>query len=208
MRFDIHVHTHFSPCGELEPAHIIQQAGSLGLDGVCITDHDCMEIQHDLQEGIQANGLCVIFGLEYTTSAGDFLLFGPFEDLTPGLPAQQLLMLVREKGGIAVAAHPFRTDRPVQEHIIRQGLCTVVESCNGRNTELENLEIENWRRHYELTECGGSDAHTINELGSVLTSFFIPVFSREDLIRALKQGMCKPDIGFNGMPAGRSGNCA
>ena len=195
MLFDLHVHTVFSPCGHLRIEDLVVRAADSGLDGVCITDHHTMDIRHVMTEGIQKNGLCIIFGMEYTTAQGDFLLFGPFEELAPDLPAEQLLSTVRANGGAAVAAHPFRKARPVDGRLIRQGLCHAVECLNGRNTSLENSEVENWR-HYRFARCAGSDAHTLDELGSCsyATEFLVPVKSRMDLIQALNQGQCRPEI--------------
>lgn len=193
MLFDLHVHTRISPCSELAINEVLKYAKARGLDGVCITDHQTMEIRKYLQEGLQDDGLCVIFGLEYTTTDGDFLLFGPFENISQDLPAMQLLEQVRQAGGAAVAAHPFRSERRVSEHLVREGFCRIVESINGRNTSIENLKVENWCRKYSLTYCGGSDAHSIDELGTVTTRFSTPVRSRPDLIRALNNGLCNPE---------------
>jgi predicted metal-dependent phosphoesterase TrpH len=172
---------------------ILARARDRGLDGVCITDHHTMDIRHVLAEGIQENGLCVLFGMEYSTPQGDFLLFGPFEKLDPNLPADLLLRTARDKGGAAVAAHPFRRARPVDESLVREGLCKAVERINGRNTLYENSALEQWTQRYRLTQCGGSDAHKLDELGSVATRMLIPVQSRADLIQALRRGLCQPE---------------
>jgi predicted metal-dependent phosphoesterase TrpH len=193
MLFDLHVHTSFSPCGHMHIEEVIARAGLQGLDGVCITDHHTMEIRHVLAEGIQENGLCVLFGMEYSTPQGDFLLFGPFEELAPNLSADRLLTMVRDQGGAAVAAHPFRKARPVDEGVVRNGLCHAVEVINGRNTPAENAAVANWW-HYGLSPCGGSDAHTTDELGTFATRFLTPVRTRGDLIQALQQGLCRPEI--------------
>ena len=192
MRIDLHVHTLHSPCSSLSPGEVLRNARSRGLDGVCITDHDTMDIRRELQEGYQEGGLCVIFGMEYATSEGDFLLFGPFEGLSPGLPAGVLLERVDKEEGVAVAAHPFRSNRPLREDLIRQGACCIVEGINGRNSEPENLKVAEWRAGYAPIECGGSDAHTLEELGRVVTVFEENIRSRKDLIEALKGGRCKP----------------
>ena len=165
-----------------------------GLDGICITDHDTMDIRHTLSEGIQENGICVIFGMEYSTAHGDFLVFGPFEKLACDLSAHQLLKTVNQNNGIAVAAHPFRRSRPVNAQIIEEGLCGAIESINGRNSLTENLAVEGWRRSYDLIECGGSDAHTVAEVGTYATRIFAPIQTRTDLITALKKGQCRPEI--------------
>ena len=199
MLFDLHVHTALSPCSNLNIGDIVDLAMDRGLDGVCITDHHTMDIRHLLTEGIQANGLCVLFGMEYSTPQGDFLIFGPFEDLAPNLDADLMLSTVRNRGGAAVAAHPFRRARPVDEHLIRDGLCQGVECVNGRNTSHENSAVAKWIQRYRLTQCGGSDAHTLDELGTFATRFFVPVQSRAELIEALGRGLCRPEI-----PAGQA----
>jgi hypothetical protein len=193
MLIDLHVHTSYSPCGHMPIEEVIARAGRRGLDGVCITDHHTMEIGRVIAEGLQENGLCVLIGMEYSTPQGDFLIFGPFEALEPGLSAQRLLAMVRDQGGAAVAAHPFRQARPVDESLVRNGLCHAVEVLNGRNTPLENAAVANWR-HYGLSPCGGSDAHTTDELGTFATRFLIPVRTRGDLIHTLQQGLCHPEI--------------
>lgn len=194
MIFDMHVHTTLSPCSGMTVDEALRCTRERGLDGICITDHDTMDIRHTLSEGIQENGICVIFGMEYSTAQGDFLVFGPFERLAPNLPAHQLMQAVEQNGGVAVAAHPFRRKRPVNENIIREGLCGAIESFNGRNTLAENMAVERWRRCYDLIECGGSDAHTTNEVGTFATRFFVPILTRSDLITALKERLCRPEI--------------
>lgn len=199
MLFDLHVHTALSPCSNLNIDDIVGLALNRGLDGVCITDHHTMDVRHLLTEGIQKNGLCVLFGMEYSTPEGDFLIFGPFEDLAPDLDADLLLSIVRDRCGAAVAAHPFRKARPVDERLIRDGLCRGVECVNGRNSSHENSAVADWVQRYRLTRCGGSDAHTLNELGTFATRFLVPVQSRADLIKALDQGLCRPEV-----PAGQA----
>jgi hypothetical protein len=70
----------------------------------------------------------------------------------------------------------------------------VIESVNGRNTLLENFAVNKWRRRYDLTECGGSDAHTPNELGRITTRFSTPIRTRSELVQALKNRLCQPEV--------------
>ncbi len=188
MKFDLHVHTTLSPCSSLTLPQILAEARAKNLDGVCITDHETMEAQNMVQEGIQEDGLCVICGMEYATKEGDFLVFGPFSSLPRGLTAAELLQRVYKDGGIAVAAHPFRAKRPTQEHIIAQGLCHIVEGVNGRNQNSENQLVSLWKERYGVRRVGGSDAHTLEELGRVTTRFHYPIKNRLDFIYALKTG--------------------
>ena len=173
----------------------MSRAQALGLDGVCITDHGTMSAAQAVAQGPRAGGVCLLVGMEYATPEGDFLLFGPFENLRPGLRAVPLLQLVKRSGGVAVAAHPFRARRPVQALVLQEGLCSVVETVNGRNSDCENRLVAGWRRSYAFSECGGSDAHTLGEVGSAVTRFSVPVRSRHDLINALRQGLCRAEHG-------------
>lgn len=194
MILDLHVHTAISPCGHMEVGDIIERAGTIGLEGVCITDHDTMEIRHRIREGVQDNGLIVLFGMEYSTDQGDFLLFGPFEELPPGLPADTLLPTVRQAGGAAIAAHPCRAVRPSDVTILQKGLCDAVETSNGRNTTGENRLAMRLSEACAMASCGGSDAHTPAEIGSFATQFADPVHTRRALIQALRQGRCRPIV--------------
>ncbi len=194
MIFDLHTHTTLSSCSVLDFQEIIDLAIIIGLDGICITDHRTMDIRYHITEGRQSNGVVVIFGMEYDTPEGDFLIFGPYEHIPQGMTASDLLNHVIDTKGVAIAAHPFRKNRSVEEKLIQKKLCTVVESINGRNTDIENLKIDRWLGSYDLAEIGGSDAHTPYELGKIVTRFSMPVYSREDLIYVLRHGLCKPEL--------------
>ncbi|MGD8542798.1 MAG: PHP-associated domain-containing protein [Desulfobacteraceae bacterium] len=193
MLIDMHVHTTVSPCSRLTLEDILTHSRRRGLDGVCITDHESMAAAHSLREGRQPDGLYVFFGLEYATPEGDFLIIGPFDELAPHLSARRLLDRVAAAGGVAIAAHPFRGGRPVREELIREGRCRIVESLNGRNKAAENRAVEGWRRRYDFTECAGSDAHCLAELGQVRTRFDQRIETRAQLVQALQTGMCSPE---------------
>ncbi|MDZ7761797.1 MAG: PHP domain-containing protein [Desulfovermiculus sp.] len=192
MIFDLHVHSNISPCSDLTLEDIVHQAREKGLDGVCITDHDTMAAGQLVAEGVQDNGLVVIIGQEYTTRQGDFLLFGPYEDLPLGLRAEKVLNHVRANGGVAIGAHPFRKGRSMDPALIRSGLCPIIEQENGRNTALENAQTQTWLTRYPLIPVAGSDAHSLEELGRLPFRFPSSIHSRMDLISALNSGQGIP----------------
>ncbi|MBS3758537.1 MAG: PHP domain-containing protein [Desulfobacterales bacterium] len=192
MIFDTHIHTAISPCSRLDVHELVEAAGRIGLDGICVTDHESMAISRYITEGRQPNGLVVIIGMEYETPEGDFLLFGPAEQIPSHLSAPELLNYTRSAGGVAIAAHPCRKERPVRESIFQKGLCPVIETHNGRNTIVENLKASKRQTHYGLIATAGSDAHTADELGTAVTRFSAPICSRQDFIQALKRGQCQP----------------
>lgn len=195
MLFDLHVHTRLSPCSQLSLDEIIAHASHRGLDGVCITDHHSFQARKQLRHKRIPDGLHIFVGMEYSTTDGDFLIFGPLDHMEPGLSARQLLRDVTIRGGAAVAAHPFRRNAPIANFVIQEKLCHIVESINGRNSQDENQQLDQWRQVHRLVECAGSDAHSLAELGKSKTRFKIPIQSSADLVYALNNGLCAPYTG-------------
>ena len=192
MLIDLHVHSTHSACSSLTPMDIISKARSKGLDGVCITDHDTTEIAAHISEGFQPDGLLVLVGMEYATPQGDFLVFGHIESIPQELEARELLAMVKELGGAAVGAHPYRGWRPTDTSIFEESLCSLVEVENGRNNRVEDELAATLAHKLGLISVSGSDAHSVSELGACPTRFTIPIKNRDDLVRALNQGCCEP----------------
>ena len=195
MLFDVHVHTTHSSCSALAIEEILLNARSRGVDGVCITDHNTMNVRNDIVEGIQDDGLCVIIGMEYDTPDGDFLLFGPIEDLRPGLDAEEVLHIVSERGGVSIAAHPFRQDRPVAESVMQKGLCRVIEGINGRNSEFENAKTYIEKNVAEGSRVDAVWETSIGNMGRIIYVFEVQTKGSIDgLILNLLKSMNNPAV--------------
>ncbi len=194
MLFDLHVHTNYSSCSHLTVNDLLDQATAIGLDGVCVTDHDNMHVKELLSQGFQKNGLFVVIGFEYSTPQGDFLIFGLDDVPLLGLSAQKLLQLVKKNNAVAVSAHPYRKGRSTSEQVFSEGWCQIAEFVNGRNSDEENVEAADKLSKYSLVQCGGSDAHSREELGAITTKFTTPIKSIDDFIQALKAGFCIPHV--------------
>jgi len=192
MKIDLHIHSEISSCGHQTLDEIILAAARQGIDGVCITDHDSMAALKQVKEGVQSNGIYLFVGMEYTTTEGDFLIFGDFKDIPLNMAARDLVSYVEKREGALVAAHPFRKKRAVAEYLILDAHVKIVESVNGRNSDFENQFFHFWAQHRDLTFSGGSDAHTPQEIGKVVTEFSNRVTSRKQLIDELRAGNCQP----------------
>ena len=192
MVVDMHIHTSFSPCSVIDIPDLVGRARENGLDGICITDHDTMASRNVFGNGVDCEGLCVIVGMEYTTSKGDFLVFGPAEYVPGGMNAEDLIRWVRKEGGVAIPAHPFRQSRPTDPGLLSS--FRVVEVLNGRNRPYENERCKNWLAQYGngTRQTAGSDAHTLEEVGQVITVFGKDIYGVEDLINELYGGNYKP----------------
>jgi len=195
MLIDIHVHSDNSQCSVMPVSEIIARAKRLGLDGVCITDHDTTNVLAQIDEGFQSDGLLVLVGMEYTTPQGDFLCYGNVESLVPGLDAPDVFLAVHQVGGAVVAAHPFRGWRPSDVSVLGDCRLAAIEVVNGRNTDAED-DLAAQLAQLNCKPCtAGSDAHSFDELGRFPTHFTVDIASREDLVNALNNGYCRPGVG-------------
>jgi PHP family Zn ribbon phosphoesterase len=70
MRFDLHVHSCLSPCGDLEMSlrAIVARAVAVGLDALAIADHNSARNAPALAECCRDAGLSCLFGLEVNTA--------------------------------------------------------------------------------------------------------------------------------------------
>lgn len=192
MRIDLHVHSDNSSCSVMPARDILAKARGLGLDGVCITDHGSTAVLSQIREGFQPDGLLVLVGMEYTTPQGDYLVYGPVEDLLPGMDAVSLIDKVASIGGAVVAAHPYRGWRPAEPTVLGHTGLTAIEVVNGRNTDEEDAKAEAAALEVGAVRVAGSDAHSLDELAGFPTDFTMEIRSRNDLVQALRAGACRP----------------
>lgn len=188
MVIDMHIHTRFSPCSNIRIRQLVQKAQERELDGVCVTDHDTIDSLALFKNQPEVPGICIIVGIEYTTQKGDFLVFGPIEQIPKCMDAKNLLKWVQREGGVAIPAHPFRKDRPVDPDILLNS--KIIEGLNGRNLPSENELCKEWilKNTNGVKIIGGSDAHTIAEVGRFVTVFEKNIYCAEDLIEELRYG--------------------
>ena len=77
MLIDIHTHTYpTSDDSELTPEELISEAKRIGLDGICLTDHDGFWDPGDVEKLGKDNDYLVIPGCEVTTEEGHLLVYG------------------------------------------------------------------------------------------------------------------------------------
>lgn len=167
MKYDLHVHTAYSPDGSLSPENVVRIAKSRGLRGIAITDHDT------IRGGIKAKkyetkSFEVIVGSEVKTDRGDLIgLFLTEEVCSRGL--QGASSEIRAQGGLVVIPHPFDRFRssainPTDEEAKMADALEVFNSrcflgrCNRKALEMA--------RRIGTGITAGSDAHFAREIGT------------------------------------------
>ena len=89
---DLHIHTCLSPCATLDmtPRKIVEQAQKKNLEIIAITDHNSAENAGSVMTAAQDTELCVIPGIEVTTSEEAHIV-GLFENPLDALSMQTLV---------------------------------------------------------------------------------------------------------------------
>jgi len=192
MIIDLHVHEElFSACSTMSLEEAVTFAQYHGLDAICITNHDSLDIAGS--DYLRTVNFPVFVGVELSTLQGDMLAFG-LESLPSFRPtAQEFIDFVADRNGFSCAAHPFRTWSNVLGNCLDslRGL-DGIEVLNGDNIDYENRRAVEACRQLGLVALGGSDAHRSGKIGSCATWFPEPVTSMRELIQAMKSGLCRP----------------
>ncbi len=210
MLIDIHIHTKpVSYCSEIDPADMIRKAKNIGLDGVCITEHDAVWNREEIEKLSAEHDFPIFRGMEVNTDCGHILAFG-LDEYVPGIwRAETLRKVVDEVGGVLIAAHPFR--KPWYAVRLRQeyGLSITpeeaseekvfklvhgVETLNGDRPALENSFAAEVTELMEMFTTGGSDAHNLRVVGKYVTNFQNHVTTEEGLIEEFRAGRCCAEI--------------
>lgn len=201
MIIDTHIHEDkYSFDSFIDFEKSIVKAKEMGLDGICITNHDNNFLRKEIGDFAIIDDLIVIVGAEILTHEGDILVFG-LDDVPQGkLCARELLELVKKNHGAAVAAHPYRNNnRGLEDNLYKVGdLLDGIESFNGSTYSHHNLFAYAAATELGLPSLGASDAHQIERIGKYATKFYGDIRDCRDFIEAIKFKACHPVMNKEG----------
>lgn len=202
MLIDLHTHTCISsPCSIIKPRELIRCAQRIGLDGICVTEHNLIEGAKEVRKLGEEAGFPVFCGVEVRTKQGDVLVYGAMRDFEEGMDLKVLSQVVHDGGGVLVAAHPFRRgyisiggDVGGWDDVLSLQdtfkMLDGIEIFSANHKGLESQVASRISRHLGLTNVGGSDAHCIEDIGAYVTNFNDTIKSEEDLAEAIRKGCC------------------
>ena len=186
---------------------LIEGSKSLGLDGICLTDHDSFWTYEEVQNLSTKHNFLVLPGCEINTESGHVLVFG-LRIYEFGMHKAEFLQAAIEKAeGAMIAAHPYRrrfleepAERPgVRDEMLERAsgdgffqMCQGIEALNGRGLTIQNEFSQELGGILSTNMTAGSDAHKIEQIGTVATEFQRPVSCLQDLIRELRGGRYQP----------------
>ena len=203
---DLHVHSFpASPCATDAIDEMILEAKRIGLNAICITDHNYLWPREQIAALSEKYDFTVFRGNEITTDQGDMVVFGFYEDIQGIISIGDLQRKVAAAGGVIIAAHPFRgfktfdttqlgltpesaSQRPLFKSV------NAIEVLNGKVTPTENEFARQVADVLNLSGSGGSDAHAADEVGQYATEFDAPLRNEKDLVDALRSGNYHPVV--------------
>lgn len=222
MKIDLHTHTIYgSACAYMDPDQLILKARSVGLDGICITEHDHVWGDEALERLRAKHDYLVIGGVEVSTDCGEVLVFGLHQPVLDIFDIHDLKRIVDKAQGVMILAHPFRYEPDLVNRHVTSALSSPValgsalignilknpvydlvdalETHNGRSGIKEKNFTKAVARHLNLPGTGGSDAHAVMGVGTCYTRFDEQIHSERDFIRLIKKGGIRPvDNRWNG----------
>ncbi|HZO90351.1 MAG TPA: PHP domain-containing protein [Chthonomonadaceae bacterium] len=176
-RFDLHLHTEFSPDCDTPLESIEAHCLALGLTGIAVTDHDSIEGALRLRERVKT--LRVIVGQEVTTRDGDVIGLFIKERVARGLSAADTMTAIHAQGGLVYLPHPF--DRHKARRSRGASLASVLaqvdimEAFNGKvGRPIYNTMAAEFALQHGKIPAGGSDAHSLRAIGTVYNAFALP----------------------------------
>lgn len=185
MKADLHVHTDHSSDGVSSVSEVLEAARSLGMGCIAITDHNTMAGYHEAK--LYSDGMILVPAMEVSSADGHILAYGSTEEVAAGMSVKETVAAIHAAGGIAVAAHPYRTWSGLGESNVIEDF-DAIEVLNGRSAEKGNRSALNLARKMGKPVTGGSDAHKIEQMGDAYSILPSDCQNADDVIDAIKQG--------------------
>jgi predicted metal-dependent phosphoesterase TrpH len=236
---DMHIHTHYSDA-TIRIRSLLARAKTLGI-GVAITDHN--EIRGVVEAGVHTQDVLVIPGIEisshegphillYFYSAGDLADFftthikpnlGKSQYMAIHCSVEKILASAEKYACVKVAAHPFGyfgMNRGILKCIDNKTLPAEILDhvdgieviCGGMGQNL-NDKAARYAGDHDLPITGGSDAHVLPSVGSVITgvkadtveAFLNGILTKHSVVvgstvKPLHKGMTAGVIAWNYIP--------
>lgn len=196
MLVDMHLHEKtYSLDSFQELEDMVETAKKIGLDAICITDHDSMGLKNFAEQYSKKVGFPIFVGVEYFSLQGDITAFGIDSFPLERIDAQEFVNYVIKNNGVCFSCHPFRNNnRGLKEKLKEIKGLSGVEVLNGSTDYDDNIKAFLYSKDLNLMPIGASDAHDLDQLGKFATWFPNKVYTMQDFVSQIKNGTSKPAI--------------
>lgn len=175
MRYDLHIHTHYSKCSNLKPEIILKLAKKHNLNGIAVTDHHEIKGALEVKKLSKDKNFEVIIGEEISTNYGDVLVYYLSKKICE-TNFFNVIEEARKQGALTAIAHPFRTTL-MHNHKFQLPLEQVrdkinaIECFNARTLPGDNKKANDSADKLGIAKIAGSDSHFFFEIGTAYTIF-------------------------------------
>ena len=193
--FEMHAHSSDKSLDSgVSVEELVGQAAALGLDGICLTEHNALWPEDDTKRLSEIFQINVLPAIELGTNFGHVLAYG-FSRYRPQLlMIDHLIKSAEEEGAALIVAHPMRSTgtlrRPSSEEI--KNWFTGIEAVNGDHSDSDDGYYVRLAKELGVVAVGGSDAHSVQAVGRAATIFPTEIKTVIDLVSALKQKVASP----------------
>jgi predicted metal-dependent phosphoesterase TrpH len=206
MILDMHVHTQISldATATIEDycEALLMYRRSFPIDGFVLTEHRVIDRSIDYRKLADRYSIQIVQGVEVDGDFGHILLYGVTDeclryiDLTDRrLNDREVVHIMKECGGIAIPAHPFRESvhgKALEEKRDWVAGVEIIEQFNGANSAAQNDRASALVARDGLRGIAGSDAHYVNWFLKCATVFERQVETMTALVDELYAGRFTP----------------
>jgi len=188
MKFDLHIHSKYSGDSKSETHDIIKTAEKRGMDGISILDHNSIKGYEKAQK--VDTDLIIVPGMEVSTPDGHIIAMGLREEIGKQSSISEAIDRIRERGALAIAAHPYRFWSGIGEKNVLKNEWDGIDGQNGRGWGFRNRQARALAERLGLPVIGGSDSHRLKTIGKAFT-IIGEADTWEDVIQNIEKGKTK-----------------
>ena len=190
----MHCHTRLSKDLLNDPRKLVEVAADHGMDALCVTDHNGLTNALALSK-LTDLPIRVIPSEEVKTSEGEIIGYFLSKLVPKGLSLRRLSNALRGKAGLSPShthSNSMRVGSRLQtttlDRLVEKGLVDILEVFNARAAKAaDNEKALEYARQHGLAMSGGSDAHTLIEVGRAYAE--VPPFTTaKEFLEALRAG--------------------
>jgi predicted metal-dependent phosphoesterase TrpH len=171
MKFDLHLHTHYSSDALTKPSTLVKELKAKGLGGFAITEHNNCDSWKELEALSKKEGLIFVKGeeikvVEARRSAGEIIGLFMNQEIKPAT-SDEIFDSLKQQGAIAVIAHPFDFLRHNFKDLKKaKERANAIEVFNSRCVVGSfNRKAKEFAEKNNLPFTAGSDGHHPREVG-------------------------------------------
>ncbi len=200
IKLDFHIHSYYSPDGNMKPNEILETALSKGLDVISVTDHNSIKGGIETRNYAEKKDLPikVIVGQEINTFSGEIIVLNLEEEIPSDMTLKETIDC--GKKGFIIAPHPF--DK------FRKGIGGEIDSIKDKIDAIEvfnsrtlisghNKLAETYAKMNNIPGIAGSDSHFSEELGS---SYFM--IESKNTIKSIFKTITQGQVSIYGRQTG------